>query len=292
MKNTATDHTPEITVKPRLIVCDLDGTLLDDDKRISSYTMEVFKRARERGMILSLASGRANQMMTLFQEPYLACDFHISFNGGTVEDVRQHKVLFQQGMDRASAGRVLAYAAKKQLVLTLYSGDTMYYSQGVETLVNRIAAYERLAAECGVDGKINARGLAFDEYQQVGQATDLIKMVVYEEDPVKIGHLNDWIAITPGLCTEATGYGLTGIFDQTVSKKTALEWLGNHLGIAKSHICSFGDFDNDISLFEASGISVAVENATERVKSQATHSTLSNNQDGVAHFIETYFLNP
>lgn len=229
-------------------------------------------------------------MMTVFQEPYLSCDYHISFNGGTVEDLRQNKVLFHKGMDRAAAGEVLAFAAEHQLVLTMYSGETMYFSKGVETLVNRIEAYESFAAACGVQAKINALGIACDEYLNVAKTTDLIKIVIYEDDLVKTGQLNDWIATIPQLCTESTGYGLTGIFDQSVSKRTALEWLGEKLAIRKTEICSFGDYDNDISLFEASGISVAVANASECVKRYASHQAQSNNQDGVAKFIETYLM--
>lgn len=277
--------------KPRLIVCDLDGTLLNDDKTISVYTRDVFKRAHEGGMIICLASGRANQMMTVFQEPYLTCDYQISFNGGAVEDIRQDKVIFQKGMDREAAAKVMAYAAEHQLVLTLYSGEKMYYSQGVEKLVGRIAAYEQLAADCGVPAKINALGIGFDEYRTVAKTTDLIKIVIYEDDPGKTRQLADWIATIPALTTESTGYGLTGIFEQAVAKKTALEWLGDRLGVTKAEICSFGDYDNDISLFEASGISVAVENATDCVKRFASHQAQSNNQDGVARFIETHFLN-
>ena len=290
MKSTALESFWQSSPTPRLIVCDLDGTLLNDDKQISTYTMDVFKRAQERGMILCLASGRANQMMTLFQEPYLPCDYHIAFNGGTIEDIRQKRVLFQQGMDKVSATRVLAYAAACQLELTLYSGEKMFFTKGVEKIVNRIEAYEHLAAKNGVNVKINAVGIGFEEYQEVAKTTDLIKIVVYEEDPVKISQMGDLIANMPQLCTEATGYGLTGIFDQAVSKKSALEWLGNHLAMDRSSICSFGDYDNDISLFEASGLSVAVDNATDLVKARASHQSLSNNQDGVAHFIETHFL--
>lgn len=119
---------------------------------------------------------------------------------------------------------------------------------------------------------------------------DLIKIVIYEDDPVKDRKFEDYAQTIPSLCTESTGYGLTGVFNKGVSKSTALAWLGERLGIERFKICAFGDYDNDISLFEASGISVAVENATDLVKSYATYLTRSNNQDGVARFIETYLL--
>lgn len=77
----------QVELGTSLIVCDLDGTLLNDNNQISAYTRGVFKRVQERGMKICLASGRANQMMTLFQEPYLPCDYQIAFNGGTAEDI-------------------------------------------------------------------------------------------------------------------------------------------------------------------------------------------------------------
>jgi Cof subfamily protein (haloacid dehalogenase superfamily) len=290
MQNTAELESQMITLDPRLIVCDLDGTLLSDDQTISEYTLDIFAKVRERGMKICIASGRANQMMSIFQHPYLPCDYHIAFNGGSIEDVKQRAVIYQKSMDLDASQKVLAYAAHHHLILTMYSGDTMYYSQGEATLINRIANYEQKSLQCGVKTKINAVGISFEAYPTLPAPNGLNKIVVYENDPVKTSQFNAFIATIPNVCTENTGYGLTGVFDKTVSKGAALAWLGSKLAIKKAEICAFGDFDNDLSLFEAAGLNVAVENATESVKHSASFLTLSNNQDGVAWFIENRLL--
>lgn len=264
--------------------------MLRDDQTISEYTMDIFAQVRERGMIICMASGRANQMMTIFREPVMPCDFQIAFNGGTVEDVRQDAVIYKRGIDRIAARLILAYAAHHHLILTMYSGDTMYYTRDEEQLLRRIANYEKKSAQFGAETKINAIGVSFAEYASVSAHKDLIKVVIYENDPVKTHQFNQYVATIPSVCTESTGYGMTGIFDRSVSKGTALAWLGSRLGIHQSEICAFGDFDNDLSLFDAAGLNVAVENATDLIKSRASFLTESNNQDGVARFIEMTLL--
>jgi len=77
--------------------------------------------------------------------------------------------------------------------------------------------------------------------------------------------------------------------DGMVSKGHALFEVAEHLGIEISNIMAFGDGNNDISMIETAGIGVAMENATPDVRSVANEITLSNNDDGVAEFLEDFF---
>lgn len=77
---------------------------------------------------------------------------------------------------------------------------------------------------------------------------------------------------------------------QGVDKGKALIWLGKHLGIRKEEIMAFGDSSNDLKMMKGVGIGVAMANAREDVKEAADYITASNDEDGVAHFIEECVL--
>lgn len=73
------------------------------------------------------------------------------------------------------------------------------------------------------------------------------------------------------------------------AKPAAIASLQQHYQIPKENTISFGDGDNDIDMFQSSGISVAVENANNDVKAYADYMTASNNEDGVYHFLKQFF---
>src|SRR6266516_510070 len=80
--------------------------------------------------------------------------------------------------------------------------------------------------------------------------------------------------------------GLIDFGAQSANKLSALRWLCDRIGVAMDEIVAFGDMPNDVELLRASGMSVAVANAHEQVGSVAPYVTDSNDDDGVARFLE------
>ena len=76
--------------------------------------------------------------------------------------------------------------------------------------------------------------------------------------------------------------------DPRVNKEVGLEWFCEHHDIKLSEVISFGDNDNDYELVKAAGVGVAMDNATDHVKSVADYITKSNDEDGVYHFLKNY----
>lgn len=74
-----------------------------------------------------------------------------------------------------------------------------------------------------------------------------------------------------------------------ISKASAIQDLQKRYQIPKERTISFGDGKNDLEMFSASGISVAMANASEEVKKHATHQTLTNKQSGIGYFLSNYF---
>jgi len=81
------------------------------------------------------------------------------------------------------------------------------------------------------------------------------------------------------------------ITQPNANKGTVVTRLAEHLSIPTSEIVTIGDNYNDIAMFERSGISIAMGNASEKVQAQATYVTTSNSEEGFANAMEGFVLN-
>lgn len=89
-----------------------------------------------------------------------------------------------------------------------------------------------------------------------------------------------------GIIISSSIYNNLEMNAQGATKGDALLWLADYLGIDRMETMAFGDGENDVSMLEAAGIGVAMENGQDSVKASANELTLTNDQDGVAAAIE------
>jgi Cof subfamily protein (haloacid dehalogenase superfamily) len=92
------------------------------------------------------------------------------------------------------------------------------------------------------------------------------------------------------LSQTSSGPGLLEIMGPGVTKGEGIRFIAKQMGLEKENICVFGDYLNDISMFEAAGLPIAMANADERVKERALAITASNDEDGIARAIRNYIL--
>ncbi len=267
----------------KVIVCDLDGTLLDDQKRISKYDRDMLIEAKKAGIKICFASGRFDQMMSIYVDEIGGCDYVLSSNGAVLYNSNKDKIIHSVVMDEQEVLNILEYLEENDTDFTMYSVDNAYYRKDVSKLKKRFTDYEKLSKELGYPKIINAKGIEPSDFDTSNK--DIIKIVAYEKNERKIAVLDEFINSFENLYTESTGYGIEGIFPRTVSKKKALEKLIEDMNITSDNVCAFGDYDNDISLFECAKHRVAVENAVDELKDMATYITASNNDSGVGRFI-------
>lgn len=274
----------------KLLVTDMDGTLLRDDKTISQRTKDALAKLQENGVIIVFASGRTNFMMKLYQEPYVACDYHISFNGAMIGNLKLQEDLQPVIIDQDIQEAVWNYLAEEASAYTAYTKDKMYYFEKNTNIVSRkIDDYVNLASQQGI--KIDPDATILAE-KQIDKDTDchIIKFVAYEDDQQWLEEFLHFINQLHYVKSEATGYGVTGVFNEMVSKKDALVNLCRKLNISQEEVCAIGDYDNDLSMFEVAGLKVAMENASQSLKDKADIICPSNNDDGVGIFIEENLL--
>ena len=270
----------------KLIVCDLDGTLLNDRKQISSYTKFILGEVRKKGVKICLASGRDEQMMSIYRHCIGGCDYIISDNGALLRRYDE-KILYSEVMEEGDAAAIRSYLEGRGIDFMLYSAQKMFFAQGSDKLRKRITDYEALAKTMGYHIKLKA-----EELQRTDSSfccRNAAKIVAYENDKNRMRNYIEFLETLPKVYHEATGYGLEGVFHKKVSKKTALLQIMKDMGIGADGVCVFGDYINDMSMFECAKHRVCMENGVPELKAAATCIAPSNNEDGVAHHLAKVF---
>lgn len=270
--------------KRKLLVFDLDGTLLTDTKNITLRTRETLKRAKEKGYALCFASGRCEEMMSIYQDAVGGCDYCISCNGAKTMDLLHDRVIASHTFRPEDVISVLEYVMARNMDFMMYGVNKMYFPSYSKKMEEHVMKYERLSVEWGFPAQLNAVKIKQENLSLVYKG--ILKIVVYLRDEIEKREYTAFVEYQDNLIGESTGYGLLGTFEKKVSKKTALEALMQYMQITRKDVYVFGDYDNDLSMFSVAANRIAVMNALDVLKEKATFITASNNEDGVAVYLE------
>lgn len=259
----------------KMIVSDLDGTLLNDEVKVSENTHEVLQMLRGQGYKIGIATGRplfsAKASLPNLEKDY---DFAVTNNGGNVYD-------FVEGTDHEQyplSGDLVLEILEKFKPLganpILYIDEKMYTER--EDFYNR-----------------RIRGMLDMEF--VGE----IEPYVRETHPKIIFSATEEVVEKMVALNKAEPDSRYNMFksqtelvefvDPRVNKEVGLEYYCEDHNIELSEVIAFGDNDNDYEMVKAAGVGVAVKNATDKVKSVADYITDSNDEEGVYRFLINYF---
>ena len=270
----------------RLVVTDLDETLLNNQQRITPYSEAVLKAVREKGIALCFASGRDERMMAAYVQQVNGCDYLVMNNGAVVMD-KDRNVLHSRYIAREDTEKILNYLVEQEIPCLLQAKGAFYASEIGKPLTDRVKTSRQRSEEIGYPVEFRICTL---EDAVTENALDMgEKIVTYETREEQRQAYREFIRTLPGVRCESTGYGLMGVFNKDVSKQAALEKIMANLGIQKSQVMVFGDYDNDLSMFACAGHKIAVGNAVPALKAVATAVTESNNEDGVARYLQEFF---
>lgn len=269
-----------------LIVCDLDGTLLNDKKEITKRTVVTLKEAKKNNCRVCFASGRGEKMMSIYSDSIGECDYLVSCNGAMARYLPENELLYVAVLNDADAKAVLEYIFEHRLSFMMYTVDRIFYSEFGREMRSRVISYERKAEMLGYPVCLPAGPLEESDWRNM-KLDQIVKIVIYEEDQAVMDQYVQFVNENlPETGCETTGYGLMGTFSRNVSKKYAVERIKEHMGIKSDRVYVFGDYDNDLSMFVCADHRIAMENASDSVKKMSTFVTSTNNEDGVAEYIE------
>lgn len=264
----------------KLVVSDLDGTLLDDKKEISPENKKAIRLLQDNGINFCICTGRIYMSAFLLGEE-LQNDFPIvCCNGALIKNPKTGEVLFSDGVDIERASKVADVFEKYGLTYHFYNEDTVFSNKMDRSAKYFYEKYKhtdikpiRVVVESTIKERLK------------GQKT-IYKFIAFSDRPEdKIQALNELVTID-GIDITQSAEDNIEVVKTGVSKGAAVRVLKERYGYSDKEMMVLGDQLNDLSMFRESYYSVAVENGDEELKKEAYYITKTNDQDGVAHAIE------
>ncbi len=268
----------------RLVLSDVDGTLVTPDKDLTEATVGAVRRLNEAGIAFAVTSGRPPRGMAMLVEPLALTTPIAAFNGGMFVDAAMH-VQTQRTIPAAAVAPVLGLLASRGLDAWVY--------RGADWLVRRRDGphVDREAFTVEFDPTVVGD---YDEIlAQAARGEDaLAKIVGVSEDHALVARVSDEARELVGRhasVARSQPY-YVDITHPDANKGAVVEHLCRTLGIDPADVCTLGDMPNDVLMFARSGLSIAMGNADREVQRAARHVTRSNADDGFAHAVERYVL--
>lgn len=259
-----------------LIALDLDGTLLKDDKTISAKTKAVLQKAKKDGHVVMISTGRPYRSSVMYYQELGLNTPIVNFNGAFVH----HPLDTSWGAFHSPLNLHVA----KDIVEALHSFsfhniiaeviDDVYIHYHDEKLLEIFAMGEpRIATG-------DLRNSLFDSPTSMLIHTDeehvkTIRKHLSDVHAEVIDHRN-WAA--PWHVIEIVKFGL--------NKAVGVKKVADYYGIPKERVIAFGDEDNDLEMLDYAGKGIAMANGIDKVKSVAKDVTLSNEEDGIAVYLQ------
>ena len=275
---------------PKVIIMDVDGTLLNSKKEITSKTRDTLIKAQEIGIKLILASGRPTTGLYDFAKELKMDKYNgllISFNGSKVVDFTTNNILFNKTMDVTDCKNVLEHLKKFKVKPMIDKDDYLYVNNVFDNIINlnnepfNVIEYEARGGKFKLCEKDDLA--AFVDYP--------LNKILIAGDPeyLKANYLKIMEPFKNTLNCMFTGPFYFEFTAKGIDKAKAIETVLIPMGYKNSDIVAFGDGENDISMIRYAGIGVAMGNAVDKLKDLADGITLSNEDDGIAVALYKYF---
>jgi len=269
-------------MKYKLLVLDVDGTLLNDAKEISKRTLATLRKVQQMGVRIMLASGRptygllplAKQLELGTYEGYI-----LSYNGGQIISAKNGEVLFEKRISPEMLPYLEKKARKSGFAILTYDENRV---------VSNDADNEHVRYEAAINGMVP------DRQEDFSIAIDFApcKVMLVSDDEEALVALEDhWRRRLAGVMdvfrSEPHFLEVVGC---SVDKANSLAALMSQLNIQTEEVMAIGDGVCDVSMLQLAGLGVAMGNAPDSVKRCADYVTLSNEEDGVAVAVEKAIL--
>lgn len=263
--------------KFKLVAVDLDGTLLDDNQRLSSANKSSIISLNKAGVKVILASGRLYTSVLPFAK---ACHLNnpiIACNGAVILETKPKKVLFALSVPWIYADEIIKCADKDKFHLNLYDHEKVYIKE-----MNKWAKlYEKRTKSKMVIVK-NLSSLS---------GVKIPKLIIVSDPKTTAKLFGQFQKQYKGKLSVMRTYPeYLEFMNRNVSKGQALQFIMKKFNIKKKEVLAMGDSYNDIDLFKAAGFKVAVSNACDELKWMADYITTRNNKNGFAEAINKFVL--
>lgn len=265
-----------------LVAIDMDGTLLDPAHKLTPRVKQAIAEARALGVHIVLTSGRPVPGLAPFlQELGIEGDddYCIACNGGLVQRIGPRETVVEYPLSFDDF--VYCEQVAREIGVHFQALDAQrMYTPNQDISIYTVA-----------DSHLSRMPLSYRRVADMDPGMSFIKLMMIDEPEV----LDAAIARLPTALTERFAVLKSApffleVFDRRAGKGPSLQKLAEHLGIDRANVMAIGDQENDLTMLQYAGTSVAMGNAIDAVKATARFETATNADEGVARAIERFVL--
>lgn len=259
----------------KMILCDLDGTLLNADNAISERTKKAIKMARKAGITFGIATGRPPYAVLELIKIWGIdedVDCIVGFNGAHIIDRTLNESRLNFPLSSTAQHEIMKHYANEGINFMLYEPDGIY-TQREDAVTKRLSRNNRLPRR-----ELNEEILSHEHPKL------LISCLKEEMERVEKVMETIHIENVRGVHSQPD---LFEIFDARNSKSRGIEQIAEMHGYTLENVMAFGDEDNDLEMLQECGVGVVMANGSAKALAIADEITASNLDDGVAVKIES-----
>ncbi len=265
-----------------LVAIDMDGTLLDPAHKLTARVKQAIARARTLGVHIVLTSGRPVPGLAPFLHELGIDgddDYCIACNGGLVQRIGPRETVVEYPLSFDDF--VYCEQVAREIGVHFQALDAQrMYTPNQDISIYTVA-----------DSHLSRMPLSYRRVADMDPGMSFIKLMMIDEPDV----LDAAIARLPAALTERFAVLKSApffleVFDHRAGKGPSLQKLAEHLGIDRANVMAIGDQENDLTMLQYAGTSVAMGNAIDAVKAVARFETATNADEGVARAIERFVL--
>lgn len=260
-----------------LVLADVDGTLVTQDKILTERAKDAVKRLRDRGIRFAITSGRPPRGMEMINKA-LHLDTPIAgFNGGVFTQP-DGKVISSKTLSRGAAEKSIEIIRRHNLVPWLYTAEDWYIPDPKGPHVARETWTVKFEAKVAQD----FTPFLDHAVKIVGVSDDLKAVEACEADCRK--------ALSSSVSAARSQPYYLDVTHPEATKGGVVAYLSTTLQVPRDQIATLGDMPNDVLMFEKSGLSIAMGNASSEVQAKANFVSASNEEEGFATAVDKFIL--
>lgn len=275
-------------MKYRLAAVDCDGTLLNDENKVSAHTIETVKEFQNKGGKFLIATGRMFKAARPIANSLGLTGEIIAYQGAAIYSLEDGKRVYLRDLKISRALQLIEFVRSKPYPSVIHA----YIAQGDDDdcYIEEDNPYSQLYAKiCGI-APIAVHG-DLCQFISGHEENPLIKLIIMCDAENLLILKKELIEkFSDVFMVNNSHQFLMEVVDKDSGKGNAVKWYAQKNGIAQSGIVAIGDSSNDIPLMDYCGLKVAMQNAMTELKEICDIITASNNEDGVAKVLEEYCL--
>lgn len=261
----------------RLLIADIDGTLVTHDKLLTQKSIEAVQKLKDVGILFGVTTGRPPKGTKMLVDSLPGLKFIAGFNGGIV--VRRDFSLFKQNLlERAAAEEVLRIILEHNMDVFLYTDQDWWVRDPKAYRVDK----EQKTVQFAPKVTPTFEGLLDRVVKIVGVSKDYDLVARCERN------VQERLGSRASAARSQPFY--LDVTHPNANKGEVVRMASEFGGIPTQEIATIGDMANDVTMFKASGVSIAMGNAEPEVQKAATYVTASNAEEGFATAVDKFIL--